>query len=362
MKICKNCFADIELKTIVSSHRQIGICDICGHEDYIYDTTLNSALIDTIDDFMNIYSRANDDTPQKYRMNLEKELIYNWNIFSISCAYKVKKIVDSIYAFSEDTKKRFDTTLFDGDVYIPYFLNSDYLELHSIIKNKQWDEFTYSIKHINRYHSDILNKEQLDCFLDPLVIDINIGTHFYRSRISDIKGFSASEMGMPPTERARAGRIGAEGIPCFYLANDVDTSIKEVRAGAFDYITVAKYKVKNPIKVVDLRLLDHISPFSISDPATLAINRETLLRIKSEVEKPVRLIENSIEYVPIQFICDYIRSKGYDGIIYSSTMSTTGYNLSAFSSENFKFVSKAVYYIKDISVVSEKATKHTKIE
>lgn len=107
MKICKNCFADIELKTIVSSHRQIGVCDICGHEDYIYDTTLNSALIDTIDDFMNIYSRANDDTPQKYRMNLEKELIYNWNIFSISCAYKVKKIV---YMHFLKTQKR-DLTL-----------------------------------------------------------------------------------------------------------------------------------------------------------------------------------------------------------------------------------------------------------
>lgn len=56
-------------------------------------------------------------------------------------------------------------------------------------------------------------------------------------------------MRMPPTEKARPGRIGAEGIPCFYLTNNVDTAIKEVRAGAFDYVTVAKFKLKNNIRL-----------------------------------------------------------------------------------------------------------------
>ncbi len=355
MIICEHCFDDIELKTIVSSHKQTGKCEICGQSAYVYDTENNDSLIDTIDEFMNMYKRADDSIAPQYRLNLEYELIHRWNIFSKACSYNVKKIIRAIYSFSEETKERFDISLFDNDVYIPYSIDNDYLNEHSILKDKSWYDFTYGIKHVNRYHSDILNKKQLDAFLEPLATDFNIDQVFCRSRISGKEGFSQKEMGIPPLEKARAGRIGAEGIPCFYLANDVDTSIKEVRAGAFDYVTVAKYKIIKPLRVIDLRLLDHISPFSISEPAALAINRETLFRIKTEVEKPVRVTENNIEYVPIQFICDYIRSKGYDGIVYNSTMSAKGFNLSAFSASNFKYISKSVYYVKDISVSTEKS-------
>lgn len=354
MKICEHCFDDIELKTVVSSRKHTGICDICKQSAYIYDTAEDDYLIDIIDDFMNMYLKADDSISPQYKLNLENELIYKWNVFSKDCSYQVKKIINAIYSFSEETRERFDITLFDDEVYIPYAINDDYLSEHSILKNKNWDAFTHDIKHVNRYHSDILNKEQLDAFLEPLTVDIDVGEKFCRARISSKEGFSPNEMGIPPVDKTRAGRINAEGIPCFYLANNADTSIKEVRAGAFDYVTVATYKIIKPLKVIDLRLLDHISPFSISDPAALAVNRDTLFRIKAEVEKPVRITENSIEYVPIQFVCDYIRSKGFDGIIYNSTMSASGYNLSAFSVTNFKYVKKYLYYVRDISVSAEK--------
>ena len=226
MNICENCFDDIELKTIVASHKHFGKCDICGQYAYVYDTTHNDSLIDIIDDFMNIFLKADHSIAPQYKLNLEDELINKWHIFSKNCANHVKKIISAIYSFSEESKERFDTTLFDSDVFIHYALKNDYLNKHSILKNKNWDELTHDIKHVNRYHSDILNKEQLDTFLEPLAVDYNIGREFYRARISGKEGFSKKEMGMPPVEKARAGRIGAEGIPCFYLANDVDTSIK----------------------------------------------------------------------------------------------------------------------------------------
>lgn len=354
MKICQDCFCDTELKSMVASHKHLGVCDICGKSSYIYDTSINGELVDVIDDFMNIYSKADDTTPKKLRRNLEKELIDEWKIFSKTCSYKVKNIIKEIYSFSDETKERFDISLFDDEVYIPQVLDEEYLIKNYILQNYTWDEFINNIKYENRYHSKILNTKALDAFLLPLVRDYPAKSTFFRARISDSKGFTSKEMRMPPTEKARPGRIGAEGIPCFYLTNNVDTAIKEVRAGAFDYVTVAKFKLKNNIKVIDLRLLDSISPFSISEPISLAINKEPLLRLKAEVEKPVRVTENAIEYVPIQYFCDYIRSKGYKGIIYNSTMSATGYNLSAFSDVDFAYSRKDVYYIKDITVKFQK--------
>ncbi len=233
-------------------------------------------------------------------------------------------------------------------------LDEEYLLEHAILRNNKWEDFTKSIKYENRYHAHILNEKPLDEFLEALVQEYDAKDTFYRARISDQSGFSSKELGMPPPEKARAGRIGAEGIPCFYLANDKDTAIKEVRAGAFDYVTIAKFKLKHKIKVIDLRLLDDISPLSGVDPVALAVNRETLLKIKEEVEKPVRITENSLEYVPIQYICDYIRSKGYKGIIYGSTMSAKGYNLSAFSDDDFQYKGREIYYIEDLSVASKK--------
>lgn len=351
MKICAHCFEDIELKSVVSSYEHIDECDICHQTAQVYNTETDSYLVDIIDDFMNMYRKADESIASKYRLNLEEELIQKWNIFSDECANKVKGIISAIYSH---LKKGFDESLFDAPVYIPEMTNIEHVDTYSILKNKQWDEFADYIKHVNRYHSDILDEINLDRFIEPLILKFEAGTVFYRSRISDKKGFQAKYMKMPPAEKASAGRIGAAGIPCFYLANDVNTSIQEVRAGAFDYVTVAKYKILKPIKVIDLRCIDHISPFSIQDPVALAINRETLLKIKSEIEKPVRISDQDIEYVPIQFICDYIRKKGYDGIVYRSTMNKHGYNLSAFSDNNFKFVSKSVYYVNNISISPKK--------
>lgn len=350
MKICQNCFCDTEIKSIIASRKTSGVCDVCGSDSYVYDTTTSGDLVDILDDFLNMYKKVQPSVPQELRRNLEKELIYGWHILSPNCEHQVKNIVDSIYSFSNDTRERFDCNLFDDDVYIPQIMDYDCLTKYSILQQFTWDDFTRKIKYDNRYHSEILNTQAFDAFISPLVKIYPANTCFYRARISGNKLLAPKEMRIPPIEKRRAGRIGAEGIPCFYLTNDIDTAIKEVRAGAFDYVTVAKFKLKNEIKVVDLRLLDNISPFSVSDPVSLAINKDTLLMLKSEVEKPIRATENTIEYIPIQYFCDYIRSKDFMGIVYNSTMSTQGYNLSAFSDSYFNLVNRKLYYINNLSV------------
>ncbi|WP_421778123.1 RES family NAD+ phosphorylase [Gardnerella sp. KA00747] len=47
-----------------------------------------------------------------------------------------------------------------------------------------------------------------------------------------------------------------------------------------------------------------------------------------------------MDYIPTQYISDYIKSKGYDGIEYVSVMSDAGKNLAIFNPEILKITLK----------------------
>lgn len=68
-------------------------------------------------------------------------------------------------------------------------------------------------------------------------------------------------MSAPPIEKTIDGRVNSAGIRCLYLANSVNTTINEVRAGIFDYITIGTFELKEDIIVVDFRKINKISPF-----------------------------------------------------------------------------------------------------
>ena len=84
--------------------------------------------------------------------------------------------------------------------------------------------------------------------------------------MSSEDGFECGEMGAPPLELTLDGRANSAGIRRLYLANDLETTIHEVRAGAVDYITVGIFELKkDSITIVDFKMIDKISPFILPD-------------------------------------------------------------------------------------------------
>lgn len=59
-------------------------------------------------------------------------------------------------------------------------------------------------------------------------------------------------MGQPPSGKRKPGRVNPEGIGILYLTSDEKTALREVRASAFDYITIGKFKLIKDIKVVNI--------------------------------------------------------------------------------------------------------------
>ena len=70
--------------------------------------------------------------------------------------------------------------------------------------------------------------------------------------------------------------------------------------------------------------------------------------IGNEIAKPMRRFDKTLDYVPTQYICDYIKHLGYDGIKYKSTLSNGGTNYAIFKEKKFECVQVKVVHIGNI--------------
>ena len=210
---------------------------------------------------------------------------------------------------------------------------------------------------MNRFHSDYVNLEQLTKLLKNMELDIKVKDHqlrLFRSRICDekhyIKGYQKRDMGAPPVALTSSGRTNSEGIQCLYLADQAETTFHEVRARDNDHVCIGEFLQKRDLRIVDFSFFDRISPFLNQDfdITWLAINMEIIRKIGHEIAKPMRRFDKTLDYVPTQYICDYVKHLGYDGIKYKSTLMKDGVNYAIFDERKFECVVVKVVEIGDV--------------
>ena len=162
-------------------------------------------------------------------------------------------------------------------------------------------------------------------------------------------------MSAPPAGKSSEGRANARGITCLYVASDIDTTLHEVRAGVFDFVCVGTFRLKKDITVVDLRAIAEISPFVEGlEYLDHAINKQYLEKLNTEMSKSLRRSDSTLDYVPTQYVVDFIKSiehngtQEYDGIEYNSTTNPGGYNLAIFNPDLFECISTSVYDIEKL--------------
>lgn len=296
----------------------------------------------------------------KAELNLLKnELADNWHIFNpVLSKTKIYSIIKSICA------ERYiaNPEVFDSPIGIPERYAPDALAEHSLLYGYSWEQFVDCLKHHNRFHSCLMNLELLEKFCSFIRKGYKRGTKFYRARISSENGYPKDQMGAPPVDKTVAGRANSAGIQCFYLADKPDTAIREVRAGAFDFVTVAQFELLEDIVIVNLNAIDKISPF-ISDFDYLehAINKEHLQRINAEMGKAMRRSDSILDYIPTQYICDFVKSiqygdsPEYAGIEYNSTIDPNGVNLALFEPfPSLRCIGTEIYRISEIEYKKER--------
>jgi len=352
-----NCFRDIELRSIIGHPNIKGVCGITGEIDVaVYDTDEDNIIKDYISEILNIYSPASDlpnDFPIENLNYIEHILFEEWEIFNTS-RENIKCIIIEI---CKDIYTQ-DSLLFTEKVGMEKLCDSEFLRRNSLLRESSWEKFMSSIKNINRFHSNHINLELLNEFLCSPQTQRIVSSDsdvFFRARISDENGIKKEEMGPPPAKKATAGRANSAGISCLYLSNNIMTTLHEIRARDFDYVSVASFKPCRELKIVDLSNLDNISPFSQGsfDYEWFAINMSILKKISTEIAKPLRRQDSDLDYLPAQYISDFVKSLGFDGICYRSSLNKDGLNYAFFDYKKFKCIDVQLYHIKSMFYETE---------
>ena len=124
-----------------------------------------------------------------------------------------------------------------------------------------WKNFCSYILTINRY---VLN-EKWRAFVNRILksakkreITIDTKANLFRARKGcnpgqngEIYPYQLEDMGPPHPKDSTAGRMNPKGIPYYYLSNDLEISIKEVRPYLKENLSIS---LCNPVK--DLKIVD----------------------------------------------------------------------------------------------------------
>lgn len=327
--LCKNCFSDKELIGLIMSHGNIGNCECCS--------STNVEIIE-LDELVEFFK----DLFNNFRVNKEKEgkslisqIQGNWSFFSdLDCGNKilneVLNITDSDISNSEELVE------FSDDI----LENVNY-----------WFELKEQLKWGKRYFTNIQKlTEDLgwDGFFESKTT-IGSDTPYYRARLhqnSEEEMFPIEKMSSPPREFASAGRANPLGIPFLYLSDNEETVLYEVRGSYLDEVSIATFtknelyenlETNNEIKISDFTEITTLY-HSNSDVVRNNI-KSTLLKqlISRDLSKPMRRYDSELDYIPTQFICEFIKIfTNAEGIKFRSSLQSTGSNLVLFNSETMK--------------------------
>ena len=150
------------------------------------------------------------------------------------------------------------------------------------------------------------------------------------SELQSILESLSSQLGPPPSDKATAGRMNAEGIPVFYGALEEETCVSEVRAPVGSFVVLVKFDLLSPISVLDLEALSNPdSEFSHFDPDYIEKrSRERFLKeLVGEMSRPVMPHEEAREFIATQIVSEYLANRVYPplhGIIFSSAQTGNG--------------------------------------
>lgn len=215
---------------------------------------------------------------------------------------------------------------------------------------QNWMEFTDEIKNTNRYHIKAIPDSSLleRAFRESTRI-ISSGTKFYRGRSheSDCR-FPASEMGAPPKNFAVSGRANPHGIPYLYVADSFETCVYESRARELMYISIASFTTTKDIEILDL-CADAIKEpdFFTDDPSEALALHDYIFELGNLLSRPIRASDGPVEYVPTQYLCEFAKSIGLDGVQYSSSLNKNGINLAIFDQTHMRVNRKVRLYAVD---------------
>ena len=348
MNCCVECFASSYIQDIVSSNSKgTGDCNFCDNSNVaIYDPR---KLLIHFRSFCELYVPfiSSSDTPSNSL--IEKQIVKDFpqQIFSFQNPNTVKQILTEIL---QDESDDFDQ-IFTQPVILSCHIDSSTKKKADDLK-VSWGVFSDEIRSENRYHiTNQFDLKKLAKLLGRYVGGYSAGKMFYRARISDKEGYPVEKMGNPPSNVTSHGRANPEGISYLYVSNDIDTTLYETRSSLFDYVTVGEFVLNKPMTTVNLRQAHDFDPMPMAEQEDLndfLVYLPFISHLSEALSKPIRRNDNELDYYPTQYLSEFIKSLGYDGIEYASSLNPQGYNIAIFNTDLLECKQVSVKEIKEI--------------
>ena len=313
-------------------------------KDYFVDSEIVSLLDEggedgcqTVEDFLyallSLYETSPEGKP------LSQALLSEWQIFAN---------VDSL----DNVLGQMVTPLRSGD-YVRYIAEyQNYLQA--------WESIKEEVKTNTRFFchlgsiADVL--EDYDISNDSLRLFKN--EKYYRARVHhrEEPAFPKEKMGCPETPAlATPGRANPRGISYLYLCSDDQTPFYEVRPYYLDRVDIGEFLIlENNLKIVDFT--EKINLFKLfydegEDVFKQKVKRRVLFdAFSSDLSKPLRSFDSELEYIPTQYICEYFKDCGADGIMFQSSVREEGKNLVLFYPQKAECVEVYPYEVNDITI------------
>ena len=334
MKVCSSCFSDKELKGFILTSSEIGDCTVCNElSKKLLDI---SELYDFFQELIGNFKLVESGLP------LSSKIQSDWNFF---CS---NEVANKILSF---VIPQIHTEITSPENLVEY---SD-----DILANfGHWETLKDELKWKNRFIVDIKQLEVLgwDGFFNTQ-FKLKNSMKLFRARIhhaSGSKKYKRKEMGCPPKDKTTGGRANPMGIPYLYLSEDKDTTFYEVRASYLDELSVGVFQLQKESPSVEIVDFTENTPLYQPEYVKEAIQGKLLRdRISKDLSKPMRRYDSELEYIPTQFICEYIKTfTGAKGIRFRSSLHKQGNNIVFFEPELMECKTVKKVKIRNVNLIS----------
>lgn len=336
--ICHECIGNDVMKNYIKQNGSVGVCTYCGKKR---KTVALDALLPTIECGITFsFSRAVDELPCEKgeyvgRTYTTEEVIKEHLFEEIDAQYD--DILDDLTDLIDD-EVWCDANPFDGAEEDVAFY--DWQKFCQVVKEKVRYVFFRADEENKYYDNPALVLDRIAKYVEKLNLtrQIDKNTKLFRCRTHESEKWfaEAADFAPPPAPKSTAGRMNAAGINVFYLTLDQKTALCETDVLGRDFASIASFRVKDSIKVIDLTKIKTLKIPSIFDIE----NRDKRAAIKF-LQKFAETISRKanvkdIDYVPTQIITEFFRyvknskKQSYSGILYDSTQNPGGKCLALF--------------------------------
>ncbi|MFD2670306.1 RES family NAD+ phosphorylase [Marinicrinis sediminis] len=225
---------------------------------------------------------------------------------------------------------------------------------------EMWQDFTNEVLYNNRFFISHRVIEIIKSFTERSTKEVTAGQSLYRARLFDMdeaffryyhklksdrndespfNGYDAEGSFVPKNnDFVSDGRANPAFIKYLYTAEDAYTALVEIRPYLNSLVSVSKIQVNENLRVADFTY-DGFSK-------TNGIEEHLFYFIMSDFSKPSN--SNRKDYIPTQYIAEYVKNLGFDGIRFNSSLHGRGRNVTIFNYDKCEAVDSKVYKINDL--------------